>query len=151
MTPLWYRLNPDSLVGSTRKASSAPPAKNVAISKTIEWGGWPMGIAAAAAADHFALSVLTDVPGGKRFAVVVSLVLGVGVMFLFVEVSRRLASAAYMKAGSAEERDGIRRRRLPKTPAERLPMASRILILVVVALIAAAMTFNGLPISILFK
>jgi len=110
--------------------------------------GWGCGLLAAFSGDYVTMHRMIAHPvagkfGGRPLAIGVGLLLGVAVMFICVEASRRLANAVRSEPAIA----GPKKAKKQKTPADRMPPATRFIIALVALLIALGMVITGLPVG----
>jgi hypothetical protein len=115
------------------------------IPSIIALSGWLFGIASAGYADYQLLPYLFTRFGGRRLgALAIGLVVGIGLMWAWVELTRRLAERLLARAERANEASG-EPGKVRKTPAEQMPLASRILIAVLALLIIVGMIMSSAP------
>lgn len=113
------------------------------IPSLIAFGGWFLGVATAVMADYWLLPHLLTRFGGRRIgAVLIGLLAGVAVMWVWVEFTRRVAVRLRARAEIAASGKPDRAR---KTPAEQMSVAMRIMIVVLALLIAGGMILGVAP------
>lgn len=109
----------------------------------IKIGGWLIGLLAAGLADYWILPRLAARTGGKVIPIAAGLVIGSLLIYLAVAAASWLDARRLERVAKQTEVKAPRR----KTPAEQIPLGSRIVICLLAVLVAAGMLVggNGLP------
>lgn len=115
------------------------------IPSIIILSGWLFGVASAGLTDYWLLPHLLTRFGGRRVgALAIGLLVGICLMWIWVELMRRLAERLLARAERASSKSG-ETAKVRKTPAEQMPMTSRILIAVLALLIIGGMILSIAP------
>ena len=104
----------------------------------IEIAGWLCGLAVVAAGDYVLIPKLVEQIGQLTIAIVVGLVLGAMIMFVFGEMSHRVASATRKQRDLGKSRT---------SHARRLSLTTRVFTLLVVLTVLALLLSELLPLA----
>ena len=115
------------------------------IPSLVARSGWLVGIVSASLADYWLLPHLFTRFGGRRLGpLVIGLFVGIGLMWAWVELTRRLAEWLLVRAERARAEPG-KSVNIRKTPAEQMPLRARIIIVVLALLIIGGMILSIAP------
>ncbi len=113
----------------------------------INGAGWVLGLVAAGLADYWILPRLAAKLEGRIIPICIGLIIGSILIYSFVVaarwVARRLPEEKDLSTGPKAPRR--------KTPAEQIPLGSRIMIGVLAVMVAAGMLMGDHGLSLIFR
>ena len=125
-----------------------PDMRNTRILAAIVKGsGWFLGLPAAAFTDYWILSRLATRVGGRVVSAGIGLIVGSILIYVFVLAAGRAAEQLTREPGQPSG-ERISRR---KSPAEQIPVGSRVMIGLLAILIAAGMLISGSGMPLIFR